>query len=119
MAWVWFAKTFLSPTPRQAIEWTAPPPFDYASYYHSIACRGVGERKVLANQTQAMVTSCTRSIAAPRLAFCFATLQPIVLPVTALYFGVDAMLKKYLLMYVTGVVEWRRRGPLNCLSGCG
>jgi calcium permeable stress-gated cation channel len=29
--WVWFARTFLSPTPRQYIAWTAPPPFDYAS----------------------------------------------------------------------------------------
>jgi hypothetical protein len=75
MVWVWFAKTFLSPTPRQAIEWTAPPPFDYASYYNYFLFYAT-------------------------VALCFATLQPIVLPVTALYFGVDAMLKKYLLMYV-------------------
>ncbi|EPS29851.1 hypothetical protein PDE_04801 [Penicillium oxalicum 114-2] len=75
LAWVWFAKTFLSPTPRQAIEWTAPPPFDYASYYNYFLFYAT-------------------------VALCFATLQPIVLPVTALYFGVDAMLKKYLLMYV-------------------
>ncbi|KAJ5924729.1 hypothetical protein N7466_008916 [Penicillium verhagenii] len=72
---VWFAKTFLSPTPRQSIEWTAPPPFDYASYYNYFLFYAT-------------------------VAMCFATLQPIVLPVTALYFGVDAMLKKYLLMYV-------------------
>ncbi|OQE30659.1 hypothetical protein PENFLA_c002G00153 [Penicillium flavigenum] len=88
MAWVWFAKTFLSPTPRQAIEWTAPPPFDYASYYNYFLFYAT-------------------------VAFCFATLQPIVLPVTALYFGVDAMLKKYLLMYVfvtkneSGGAFWR------------
>ncbi|KAJ5793679.1 hypothetical protein N7457_000278 [Penicillium paradoxum] len=75
MVWVWFSKTFLSPTPRQAIEWTAPPPFDYASYYNYFLFYAT-------------------------VAFCFATLQPIVLPVTALYFGLDAMLKKYLLMYV-------------------
>ncbi|KAJ5167978.1 uncharacterized protein N7482_003572 [Penicillium canariense] len=75
LAWVWFAKTFLSPTPRQSIEWTAPPSFDYASYYNYFLFYAT-------------------------VAFCFATLQPIVLPVTALYFGVDAMLKKYLLMYV-------------------
>ncbi|KAJ5561755.1 hypothetical protein N7535_003784 [Penicillium sp. DV-2018c] len=75
MVWVWFSKTFLSPTPRQAIEWTAPPPFDYASYYNYFLFYAT-------------------------VALCFATLQPIVLPVTALYFGVDAMLKKYLLMYV-------------------
>ncbi|KAJ5382799.1 hypothetical protein N7517_000710 [Penicillium concentricum] len=88
MVWVWFAKTFLSPTPRQAIEWTAPPPFDYASYYNYFLFYAT-------------------------VAFCFATLQPIVLPVTALYFGVDAMLKKYLLMYVfitkneSGGAFWR------------
>lgn len=88
MAWVWFAKTFLAPTPRQAIEWTAPPPFDYASYYNYFLFYAT-------------------------VAFCFATLQPIVLPVTALYFGVDAMLKKYLLMYVfvtkneSGGAFWR------------
>ncbi|KAJ5827134.1 hypothetical protein N7447_003897 [Penicillium robsamsonii] len=88
MVWVWFAKTFLSPTPRQAIEWTAPPPFDYASYYNYFLFYAT-------------------------VALCFATLQPIVLPVTALYFGVDAMLKKYLLMYVfitkneSGGAFWR------------
>ncbi|KAI9374680.1 hypothetical protein BJX61DRAFT_540587 [Aspergillus egyptiacus] len=73
--WVWFAKTFLAPTPRQTIEWTAPPPFDYASYYNYFLYYAT-------------------------VALCFATLQPIVLPVTALYFGLDAMLKKYLLMYI-------------------
>ncbi|KAJ5584435.1 uncharacterized protein N7459_004235 [Penicillium hispanicum] len=75
LVWVWFSRTFLAPTPRQAIEWTAPPPFDYSSYYNNF----------LFFSTVAM---------------CFATLQPIVLPVTALYFGVDALLRKYLLMYV-------------------
>ncbi|KAG0155222.1 hypothetical protein PDIDSM_796 [Penicillium digitatum] len=86
--WVWFSKTLLSPTPRQAIEWTAPPPFDYASYYNYFLFYAT-------------------------VAFCFATLQPIVLPVTAFYFGVDAMLKKYLLMYVfvtkneSGGAFWR------------
>ncbi|KAL4868877.1 hypothetical protein BDV12DRAFT_168808 [Aspergillus spectabilis] len=73
--WVWFAKTFLAPTPRQAIEWTAPPPFDYASYYNYFLYYAT-------------------------VAVCFATLQPIVLPVTALYFGLDALMKKYMLMYV-------------------
>lgn len=29
-----FSARFLSPTPRQKIEWTAPPPFDYATYYN-------------------------------------------------------------------------------------
>lgn len=75
LTWVWFSKTFLAPTPRQAIEWTAPPPFDYASY-------------------------CNYFLYYATVALCFATLQPIVLPVTAFYFGLDAVLKKYLLMYV-------------------
>ncbi|KAL2829658.1 hypothetical protein BDW59DRAFT_141755 [Aspergillus cavernicola] len=73
--WVWFAKTFLAPTPRQTIEWTAPPPFDYASYYNYFLYYAT-------------------------VAVCFATLQPIVLPITALYFGLDAMMKKYMLMYI-------------------
>ncbi|KAF9889047.1 hypothetical protein FE257_008024 [Aspergillus nanangensis] len=73
--WVWFAKTFLAPTPRQAIEWTAPPAFDYASYYNYFLFYAT-------------------------VALCFATLQPVVLPVTALYFGLDVMMKKYMLLYV-------------------
>lgn len=75
LAWIWFMKTFMAPTPRQTIEWTAPPPFDYASYYNYFLFYAT-------------------------VALCFATLQPIVLPVTALYFGVDVWMKKYLLMYV-------------------
>lgn len=75
LAWIWFSKTFLAPTPRQAIEWTAPPPFDYASYYNYFLFYAT-------------------------VALCFATLQPIILLVTALYFGLDAWLKKYLLLYV-------------------
>ncbi|KAI9813727.1 MAG: Transmembrane protein 63C [Thelocarpon impressellum] len=73
--WIWFAKTFMAPTPRQRYEWTRPPPFDYASYYNYFLF-------------YATVT------------LCFATLQPLVLPVTALYFTLDSVLKKYLLMYV-------------------
>ena len=70
-----FSKVFMAPTPRQTIEWTAPPPFDYATYY---------------NYFLFYIT----------VALCFATLQPIVLPVTAFYFGLDTVMKKYLLMYV-------------------
>ncbi|KAL4785684.1 hypothetical protein BJX76DRAFT_346866 [Aspergillus varians] len=73
--WVWFAKTFLAPTPRQTIEWTAPPAFDYASYYNYFLYYAT-------------------------IAISFATLQPIVLPVTAFYFGLDAIMKKYMLMYI-------------------
>jgi len=75
LTYVWFARTFLAPTPRQNIEWTAPPAFDYASYYNYFLFYAT-------------------------VALCFSTLQPIVLVVTALYFSVDAFLKKYLLMYV-------------------
>ena len=75
MLWTWFARKFLSPTPRRSIEWTAPPPFDYSSYYNYFLFYAT-------------------------IALSFCTLQPIVLPVTALYFGVDAWLKKYLLLYV-------------------
>lgn len=75
LTYVWFARKFMSPTPRQNIEWTAPPPFDYASYYNYFLFYAT-------------------------VALSFATLQPIVLAVTALYFVVDAFLKKYLLMYV-------------------
>ncbi|KAI1933653.1 hypothetical protein LOZ66_005583 [Ophidiomyces ophidiicola] len=75
MVWTFFARKFLSPTPRKAIEWTAPPPFDYASYFNYFLFYAT-------------------------IAFCFASLQPIILPVTALYFAVDSWLKKYLLLYV-------------------
>ncbi|EXJ82985.1 hypothetical protein A1O3_06802 [Capronia epimyces CBS 606.96] len=72
---VWFARTFMAPTPRQNIEWTAPPAFDYASYYNYFLFYAT-------------------------VALCYSTLQPIVLVVTALYFTIDAVCKKYLLMYV-------------------
>ncbi|KAI9798185.1 MAG: hypothetical protein M1833_004934 [Piccolia ochrophora] len=72
---VWFAKKFMHPTARQLIEWTAPPPFDYASYYNYFLFYAT-------------------------VALCFATLQPLVLVATALYFVLDSWLKKYLLMYV-------------------
>jgi hypothetical protein len=32
-----FSIRFLSPTPRQRIEWTAPPPFEYATYYNYVS----------------------------------------------------------------------------------
>ncbi|KAF4979608.1 hypothetical protein FZEAL_4237 [Fusarium zealandicum] len=69
-----FLKKFSSPTPRDLIELTAPPPFDYASYYNYFLY-------------YATVT------------MCFAGIQPLVLPATALYFIIDSWLKKYLLLY--------------------
>ncbi|RMZ87731.1 hypothetical protein DV736_g5040, partial [Chaetothyriales sp. CBS 134916] len=85
---VWFERTFMAPTPRQQIEWTAPQPFDYASYYNYF-------------------------LFYTTIALCFSTLQPIILLVSALYFSVDAVMKKYLLMYVfvtkteSGGLFWR------------
>ncbi|KAI9851918.1 MAG: hypothetical protein M1838_002355 [Thelocarpon superellum] len=73
--WVWWMKAFHNPTPRQRYEWTRPPTFDYASYYNYFLFYAT-------------------------VSLCFATLQPLVLPVTAFYFALDSLLKKYLLMYV-------------------
>jgi calcium permeable stress-gated cation channel len=75
LGWGSFARRFLSPTPRQLIEWTAPPPFDYANYYNYFLFYAT-------------------------VALAFSTLQPLVLPVTALYFVLDSYLKKYLVLYV-------------------
>ena len=75
LTWGWFNRKFLSPTPRQAIEWTAPPPMDYAVYYNYFLFYST-------------------------VALCFMTLQPLVIPVTAFYFAADYWLKKYLLLYV-------------------
>lgn len=75
LAWGSFSRHYLSPTPREVIELSAPQPFDYAGYYNYF----------LFYSTVAM---------------CFATLQPIVLPITAVYFWLDSYLKKYLLLYV-------------------
>ncbi|OKL63031.1 hypothetical protein UA08_01682 [Talaromyces atroroseus] len=75
VVWQWFMKTFMAPTPRQSIEWTAPPPFDYASYYNYYLYYAT-------------------------VAFCFATLQPIILPAAALYFALDLWFRRYLLLYV-------------------
>ncbi len=88
LVWVWFCRTFMAPTPRQEIEWTAPPPFDYAVYYNYFLFYAT-------------------------VALCFSTLQPLVLPITALYFAIDYWLKKYLLLYVlitkteSGGQHWR------------
>lgn len=75
LTWVWFSRTFRHPTPRQAIEWTAPPPFEYAVYFNYF-------------------------LFYTTVALSFVTLQPLVLPITAFYFAYDYLLKKYLLLYV-------------------
>jgi hypothetical protein len=75
LGWGSFARRFLSPTPRQLIQYTAPQPFDYASYYNYFLFYAT-------------------------VALCFAAFQPLVLPITAFYFVLDAWLKKYLILYV-------------------
>lgn len=76
LAWKWFSRNFLSPTPRESIEWTAPPPFDYATYYGANFLFYV------------------------TVALCFATVQPLVLLINFIYFLLDGWLKKYLLLYI-------------------
>lgn len=75
LTWGWFNRTFMSATPRQIIEWTAPPAMDYAVYYNYFLFYAT-------------------------VALCFVTVQPLVVPVTAFYFAADYWLKKYLLLYV-------------------
>ncbi|MCJ1466604.1 hypothetical protein MMC07_005224, partial [Pseudocyphellaria aurata] len=88
LTWIWFIRTFRHPTPRQKIEWTAPPPFEYAVYYNYF-------------------------LFYTTVALSFVTLQPLVLPITAFYFAVDYWVKKYLLLYIfvtkyeSGGQHWR------------
>ncbi|PVI07391.1 DUF221-domain-containing protein [Periconia macrospinosa] len=88
LAWGSFSRKFLNPTPRELIKRTAPPPFDYASYYNYF----------LFYSTVALI---------------FGVLQPLTLVVTAFYFTMDSWMKKYLLMYVfctkneSGGLYWR------------
>jgi hypothetical protein len=73
LAWGSFSRKFLNPTPRELITRTAPPPFDYASYYNYFLFYST-------------------------VALCFAPLQPVTLLVVAFYFTLDSWMKKYLLM---------------------
>lgn len=69
-----FMRKFSSPTPRELIEFSAPPPFDYTSYY-------------------------TYFLFYATVTLCFAGIQPLVLFATALFFLIDSYLKKYLILY--------------------
>ncbi|KAF2202361.1 DUF221-domain-containing protein [Delitschia confertaspora ATCC 74209] len=88
LGWGSFSRKFLNPTPRELIQRTAPPPFDYASYYNYFLYYST-------------------------VALCFAAIQPITLVVCAFYFLLDTFMKKYLLMYVfctkteSGGLYWR------------
>lgn len=77
-----------SPTPREMIELTAPQSFEYASYYNYCLYYST-------------------------VALAYGVIQPLVLPSVALFFVIDCILKKYLLMYVfitkneSGGMSWR------------
>ncbi|KAK4666593.1 hypothetical protein QC763_301580 [Podospora pseudopauciseta] len=81
-------RKFSNPTPRELIELTAPPPFDYASYYNYFLFYAT-------------------------VALCYAPIQPLVLPAAALFFCIDVAFKKYLLLYIfvtkteSGGMFWR------------
>jgi calcium permeable stress-gated cation channel len=83
-----FMRKFGSPSPRELIELTAPPPFDYASYYNYFLFYST-------------------------VTLCYSGIQPLVLPAAALYFVIDVFLKKYLILYVfvtkteSGGMFWR------------
>lgn len=88
LATSWFQKRFLQPTPRELIELSAPQPIEYAAYYN------------------AYLFSVT-------VGLCFATLQPIILPITAFFLIIDSWFKTYLVQYVlftkteSGGAFWR------------
>ena len=88
LTWGAIQRRYFSPTPREAIEATAPPPFDFANYYNYFLFYAA-------------------------VALCFGGLQPLALAITALYFWLDSFAKKYLLLYIfitkyeSGGMFWR------------
>lgn len=75
LIWRGFQRHFMSPTPRELMMWTAPQHFNYAAYYNWL-------------------------LFYTTIALCFSVVQPLVLPVIALYFTMDSIYKKYSLMYI-------------------
>jgi hypothetical protein len=88
LVWSFCARKFSSPTPRETIELTAPPAFDYASYYNYFLFYST-------------------------VTLCYGTIQPLCIIACALYFSLDVYLKKYLLLYIfitkteSGGMFWR------------
>ena len=86
--WSLCVRKFSNPTPRELIELTAPPAFDYASYYNYFLFYST-------------------------VTLCFATIQPLAIAACAAYFAIDLYLKKYLLLYIfitkteSGGMFWR------------
>ncbi|KAK6354769.1 hypothetical protein TWF696_003905 [Orbilia brochopaga] len=75
LIWRWYSRKFLSPTPREMIEWSAPQQMDFASYYNYFLYYAT-------------------------IAFTFAPVQPLVIPVACLYFTLDSFFRKYAFMYM-------------------
>lgn len=75
LLWRTIRRKFFHPTPRELIELSAPPPTDFASYYNAYLF---------------LATS----------GMCFGILQPIILPITALYLGLELYFKRYMVQYV-------------------
>lgn len=75
LIWGSVVRKLSSPTPRENIELSAPVPFDYASYYNNYLFTAT-------------------------IGLCFATLNPIILPITAVFLVLDSWLKKYMLLYI-------------------
>ncbi|EFQ31269.1 hypothetical protein CGRA01v4_10562 [Colletotrichum graminicola] len=88
LVYSFFVRKFSSPTPRELIELTAPPSFDYAMYYNYFLYYAT-------------------------VALGFSGIQPLVLPAATLYYAIDYWLKKYLLLYIfvtkteSGGMFWR------------
>jgi hypothetical protein len=88
LVWSFCARKFSSPTPREMIELTAPPPFEYAAYYNYFLFYST-------------------------VTLCIGYLQPLCIPACAAYFALDVYLKKYLLLYIfitkieSGGMFWR------------
>lgn len=84
----WFKRTFLAPTPREMIEWSAPQNFDYAVYYNTFLYNFV-------------------------ICISYATLAPLVLPFGLIFFTVSCFTYKYAMLYVcvtkveSGGAFWR------------
>jgi hypothetical protein len=70
-----FRRKFTHPTPRELIEASAPPPFDYASYYNSY-------------------------LYVSTVGMAIGILQPIIFPITAFYLFIELFFKRYILQYI-------------------
>ena len=75
LVWNTFQRYVFSPTPRQLMLWTAPQSFEYATYYNWLLFYAT-------------------------IALAFTSIQPLVLPILALYLIMDGVLRKYELMYM-------------------